>query len=276
MPLLRGRPPAPRPAQGGWHLSEWVSEFFGTTLLLIGGLSAVSVDFAAASPVPHAIASPSLRLLLTGALFAGTGSLVALTPFGRRSGAHLNPAVTLAFWANRHVHRHDLAGYLVAQLLGDLAGAATVAAIWGPWASSVHYGLTAPGQGLSTLAVGGLEAGMTAALVLVIFTFVSSPASTRWTPLAVWGLVTVLVWQVAPYTGTSLNPARSLGPAVVAGRFTDLAVYLVAPPAGALGAATVWRILSARRTLTAKLYHDSRYPSCLASALPAAAPDGTR
>lgn len=216
------------------------------------------------------IPSASLRLLLTGALFAGTGSLIALSPLGRRSGAHLNPAVTLAFWVNRHVHPHDLAGYLTAQLAGGLLGAAAVDALWGQWAASVGNGVTAPGRGLSALAAAGIEAAMTAVLILVIFGFVSARATARWTPLAVWVLVTVLVWQVAPYTGTSLNPARSLGPALITGRLQDLGVYLLAPPAGAVLAAVLWRAAAARPTLTAKLFHDPRYPSCLATDLPAA------
>ncbi|MGI8713160.1 MAG: hypothetical protein ACR2NR_08260 [Solirubrobacteraceae bacterium] len=84
-------------ADGGWHRLPWGCEFLGTAILLSGGLSAVFLDFGPSSPITPHLSSMSARLLLTGLLFAGTGSLVALSPIGRRSGAHLNPAVTVAF-----------------------------------------------------------------------------------------------------------------------------------------------------------------------------------
>jgi len=71
----------------------WWCEFLGTAILLVGGLSAVFLDFGPSSPITPHVPSVSARLLLTGLLFAGTGSLVALSPIGRRSGAHLNPAL---------------------------------------------------------------------------------------------------------------------------------------------------------------------------------------
>ena len=78
---------------------------------------------------------------------------------------------------------------------------------------------------------------MTAALILMIFLMTSSARTARWTPLGNWLLVATLVWQGAPYTGTSINPARSLGPALLAGHPRHLWVYVVGPLAGALLAA---------------------------------------
>ncbi len=212
--------------------------------------------------------SHSARLLLTGAIFAGFGSLVAISPLGRRSGAHLNPAVTLAFWLERHLHPHDLAGYLTSQSLGAILGAALLRAAWGSRAASVDYGVTEPGRGLNDLEAAGIEALMSAILVLTIFAFVSSPRTARWTPLAVWIAVAVLVWQGAPYTGTSLNPARSLGPALLADHWHDYWAYLLGPLSGAALAAASWTLVP-RETLTAKLFHDRHYPSTLGSQLPA-------
>ena len=89
------------------------------------------LDFGPSSPITPHVPSVSARLLLTGLLFAGTGSLVALSPIGRRSGAHLNPAVTFAFWTQRKVHVHDLAGYVTAQILGAIAAVAVLRVLWG-------------------------------------------------------------------------------------------------------------------------------------------------
>jgi aquaporin Z len=86
------------------HWREWMAEFAGTALLIVGGLGAVTLNFGQHSVVAQYVSSHSLRLLLTGALFAGTGSLVALSPLGRTSGAHLNPAVSVAFWLSRKMH----------------------------------------------------------------------------------------------------------------------------------------------------------------------------
>lgn len=266
--------PGPQPTVGGWHLGEWASELIGTAALVFGGLSAVVLDFYPGSPVAGLVPSPSLRLLLTGALFAGIGSLVAISPLGRRSGAHLNPAVTFAFTCTKHVHPHDLCGYVVAQLGGGLAGAGLLRLMWGSRAGALGYGVTQPGAHTGVAAALGLEAVMTAALVLTIFAFVSSPRTTRWTPAGVWMVVAVLVWKGAPATGTSLNPARSLGPAIVASNYHHLWIYLLGPILGGIAGAGIWWPLP-RRTLTAKLFHDPSYRCTLRTALPARPPART-
>src|SRR5580692_7262434 len=103
----QGSPTARHAPQGGVHPIEWGCELLGTAILLVGGLSAICLDFGAHGPIAAHVASHSLRLLITGLLFAGTGSLVAISPLGRRSGAHLNPVVTMAFWLRGNVHPHD-------------------------------------------------------------------------------------------------------------------------------------------------------------------------
>jgi len=247
---------------------EWACEFLGTLVLVLGGLSAVCLDFGQGMPIARLIPSASARLLLTGLLFAATGSLFALTPPGRRSGAHLNPCITLAFFATGHVHRDDLLGYVGAQCLGAITGAAVLRWIWAGVAVSVRDGRTLPGPGTGGPQAVAIEALMTAILVLTILICVAHRRSLRWTPTAVWIVVALLVWRGAPYTGTSLNPARSLGPAVVAARFGSLWVYLVGPPLGALAAVALQRGWGRHLPLTAKLFHDEGYPSVLRSWLP--------
>ncbi len=261
---------ARRSPEGGWHWIPWGCEFLGTAILLAGGLSAVYLDFGPGSPIAPHLRSHGARLLLTGLLFAGTGSLVALSPLGRRSGAHLNPAVTLAFWTQRKVHPHDLAGYVVAQLLGAIASVALLHLAWGHTAEAVHLGATQPGSGFTALEAAGLEAAMTASLVLMIFFFTSSKRTARWTPLGNWLLVATLVWQGAPFTGTSLNPVRSLAPALLAPELSHLWAYIAGPLTGALLAALIFTAFRTTHTLTAKLFHDPRYPSTLGSELPTA------
>lgn len=258
-----------QPRSRGWHWEEWACEFLGTALLVFGGLSAVVLDFMHGSPVADAIPSVSMRLLLTGALFAATGSLIAVSPIGRRSGAHLNPSVTLAFWWQRHARGRDLAGYICAQLAGGVAGATALRLVWRARADSVHFGVTAPRRHLGPWQAAGIEALMTAGLILTIFFFVSSMRTARWTPVATWAVVTVMVWRVAPMTGTSLNTARSLGPAVVAPDFAHFWVYIVGPLGGSVLSYAVWALFVHRQTLTAKMYHDDAHPSVFRTEMPA-------
>jgi aquaporin Z len=259
---------SPQPPRGGWHWRVWAAESAATALFVLGALSAVCLVSGDDSPVRDLVPSESARRLLTGVLVGGTVSLVAISPLGRLSGSHLNPAVTLAFRVLGRVSGPDVAGYLVAQFLGALAGAAALRILWGSIALSVGGGVTEPSVAVAVAS--GLEAAMTVLLVATIFVFVSSMARARWTPLAIWPLVAVLIWAFSPYTGTSLNPARSAGPAIAFTNLTDLWLYLLAPTAGALAVAIAWRHRDpTKHPKTAKMFHDPRYTSTLACDMPA-------
>lgn len=258
--------PVEQPPQSGFHPLEWLAEFVGTATVLLVGISAACFDFGPASPLRHG--SVSVRLLLTGLIFAGTGSIFSITPLGRRSGAHLNPVVTLVFWAERKVHWHDVVGYLVAQFLGAISGAALIRLIWGAQATAEHLGATQPGPRMGALPAVGIEAAMTAVVMLTILLMTSSPRTARLLPVVLWLMIAVLVWQVAPYTGTSLNPARSLGPALMAPLLGPFWIYLVGPCLGGAIAVAIFALLPEVTVLTTKLFHDPRYPSTMASTLP--------
>src|SRR6266498_3467079 len=110
-----------QPAHAGFHWRIWGAEFAGTGLLILGGLSVVCFVFGRGSPVTSILPSHSARLLVTGLLFSACNSLLAVSPLGRLSGAHLNPAVTLAFRVLGRVSAQDVSGYIVAQVLGAVA-----------------------------------------------------------------------------------------------------------------------------------------------------------
>jgi aquaporin Z len=233
------------------------AEFAGTALLMAIGLSAIVVDFSPHSPVVSAVPDADLRRLITGILFAGGATLIVYSPLGRTSGGHINPAVTLAFLRMGKLTRRGAAGYMTAQVLGALAGTALVLAAWRGSARAVDLGVTRPGHGGVPAALAA-EAVMTFLLVMLIFTFVDRPRLMPWTAAAAGLLVAVLVFLVAPVSGTSLNPARSLAPAALSGLWSAQWISLLAPPAGALAAALVYR----RRhgdVACAKLIHDDAY-----------------
>ncbi|HEY2423526.1 MAG TPA: aquaporin, partial [Chthoniobacterales bacterium] len=93
---------------GKLNLAEYAAEACGTGFNLFVGLSAGIINFSPDFPMAHLIPSPSLRLLVTGLIFAGSGSLFAISPLGKLSGAHINPSVSLAFFVRGKMHGKDL------------------------------------------------------------------------------------------------------------------------------------------------------------------------
>jgi aquaporin Z len=259
--------PGPRRPDPGLHWRIWGAEGAATALLVAAIVLAAAVTLGPGSAVAEALPGRGARFLALGLIVAPVVALISVSPLGRLSGAHTNPAVTLGFWVLGRVSRQDVAGYVAAQFVGGVAGTAlaravlterTAASIGG---AVTHPAVTAP------LAI-ALEVGMTGALLLPIFAFVSDERLARRTPLAIMPLLAILIWLGSPLTGASLNPARSAGPALVFGDVADLWIYLVAPPAAALLVAALWR-LGPMEPKTAKVFHDSRYPCSLQSEMPA-------
>ena len=236
-----------------WPL--WCSELVGTALLVLGGCSFVILDFGAGSPVVALLPGAGPRRALTGFLFGSVGALVAISPVGKVSGAHINPAVTLAFWFLRRMKTRVALGYVVAQLAGGILGAACLRA-WGSMGASAGYATTGPGPAGTWFAVLG-EVGATFCLIAGLLHFVGNPRLRAFTPLLFPFLYALLVWIEAPLSGTSTNPARSLGPGLVAGAMKGWWIYWLGPLLGTLlGVATMnapWaRSLEVR---VAKVFH---------------------
>jgi aquaporin Z len=242
----------------GKNWAEYGAEFLGTMLLVFGGLSAVVLDFSNGTPMAGLIPGKSPRLLLTGLLFAGTGSLIAISPLGRRSGAHINPSVSLGFFVHGKMHFRDFFAYVISQFGGAIVGAFLLHLVWGEHAASVKDGMTVPGVPTYTVPEAfAAEMALTGLMVLLIFIFVSSKRLMRWTPLMNWLLIATMVWQEAPISGTSLNPARSIGPALIYGCWHDQWLYCIAPPLGAICAVGLYRLLARGKhdIRTCKLFH---------------------
>jgi aquaporin Z len=243
------------------HWAEYIAEVIGTALVVFVGLSTAVFNFGEGLPMEQLIPDRGIRLLLTGVVFAGSGSLVAISPLGKLSGAHINPAVSLAFWIQGKMSQLDFIGYIVGQFLGGTIGAFLLEAVWGKYAASVNNGMTLPGTDYSLLFVFSAEIYMTFLLVLSISVFLSSHRLMQWTPLMTWLLMTIMVWLGSPISGTSVNPARSFGPALVTWFWQDQWIYCLAPILGSLMAVGVFRQLSRgrRSILTGKLFHVPNY-----------------
>jgi aquaporin Z len=243
------------------HLNAYLSELAGTAIMMAIGVGAIALLWAPESPLPR-IEPDRLRLLATGLIFAGGATLVVYSPLGRMSGGHLNPAVTCAFWRLGRIDSRDAVVYAIAQTAGALAGVEAVRLVAGNLGTAVELGMTRPGMGISPLVACLFEMLITFALMLLILTFLNRPTLAPRTGIAAGSLVALLVMLEAPLTGTSLNPARSLAPALLMGRLDGVWIYLVAPPIGALLAAAAWRgRWGARQALIcAKLYHGGASP----------------
>jgi aquaporin Z len=258
---IRMRKTAHRPNAIPWHACA--AELAGTFFMVAWGLSAVVFMMSASSPMLSLVPVFRVRLLMTGILFAAGGTAVVYSPLGQRSGGHINPAVSWAFWMLGKMGGRDMLLYSTAQLLGGLGGAALVRFLWGGWATSVNTGVTMPAPWIPPAGAAGVELVITGTLLWVILFFVGRPELHRWTGFAAGVWVAFLVFAEAPVTGTSLNPARSLGPAVVTDTFRNLWVYFLGPLGGATAAALLWKptdAAGARSVICAKLFHTDRHP----------------
>jgi aquaporin Z len=233
--------------------TELQAELAGTALLVLIGLSLVIVFFGAGSPVARVVPGEGSRRLITGFLFGTTGALIALSPIGRVSGAHINPVVTLGFWLMGKLDARTAMSYAVAQLAGGILGSLPLLA-WGAMGRSVAFGATLPGEGYALRTVLMGEVVTTFALVAGLCVFLGFRALRGFTPAMFPFLYAVMVYVEAPISGTSTNPARSLGPAVVSGQWAGWWIYWIGPLLGTLLAILVCNSL-ARRIEVAKLYH---------------------
>lgn len=257
------------PRTGGWHPVEWACEFGGTAFQLFFTFCFVAFMESPLSPAHQAVGSSTVRLVLIGLFIGILAAVVAVSPLGRRSGAHLNPSVTVGFWARGSTTFGDLVGFVIAQLAGATLAALVFVPVMGEWAHTAGDARTEPRPDVSLFTVGLIEVAITACLVLTILLMVSAPRTARWTPVASTIALAVLIPLGGPPTGASMNPARTLGPDLASGTYTALGVYFIAPVLGALLAAGLFPLLaSGRRVLTAKLYHDSRYINIHASYSP--------
>jgi aquaporin Z len=242
-----------------WRQS--LSEFLGTAALNAVGLSVVIFDFGARSPMLEWAPSAAVRRLITGFLFGTVGACIAISPVGKVSGAHINPAVTLAFWARGKMRAIDSAFYVLAQLAGGLGGAALLLA-WGAMGRSVRFAATTPGTGYTTAQAFAGESATTFAMVFLLFFFIGHRRLRGWTPLLFPFLYAVMVCLEAPVSGTSTNPARTFGPSVISGVWAAWWVYWAGPVGGALAATAAHRFTWLRRfeIKVAKVYHFEHDP----------------
>ena len=240
-------------------ITLYACECAGTALMLFVGVSAVALMWAPGSPVP-VIEPAVLRRFVTGLLFAAGATAVVYSPLGQKSGGHINPAITLAFWRLGKFPARHVLPYVLAQVIGAALGVGVAYAVAGDLLRRVQFAATAPGPGWTWWGALPAELACTFALAFLIFVAVNKSALAARTGLLAGGLVVLMVTIEAPISGTSVNPARSIAPALFVPLFRDQWIYIVGPIAGAWLAAVAYRQQWGRTTVCAKLYHTARYP----------------
>ena len=210
-----------------------------------------------ASPVHALLPDATLRRVFIGIAMGLTAISIFYSPWGKRSGAHLNPAVTLTFFSLGKIGGWDALFYAAAQFAGGIAGVGAASLLIGEAIGhpSVNYAVTAPGPRGPWAALGA-EFLISFLMMTSVLVFSNSTKLSRLTPLIAGTLVAAYISIEAPLSGMSMNPARTLGSAVPSGMFSALWVYFAAPVAGMLLAARLYLLRRGTHgVFCAKLHH---------------------
>jgi aquaporin Z len=247
------------------HWPEYLMEAAGLGAFMVSACAFVTLLEHPLSPVHAAFPSAVARRVLVGIAMGATAVAIVYSPWGKRSGAHINPAVTLAFLRLGRIGRWDALFYIVAQFLGGAAGVALARLVLGAAVAhpSVDWVVTLPsasaGAGGAAVAEGLISFG----LMSSVLAFGSSPKWAPYTGLCAGALVAAYIAVEAPVSGMSMNPARTMASAVFAGEWNAFWVYAAVPPLAMLLAAEAYLAARGReRAPCAKLHH-SRAVRCI-------------
>ena len=207
---------------------------------LAEGLAAFALVFAGCGAiVTDAVRDGALGATGVAGVF-GLIIVVMIYATGHLSGAHINPAVTIAFTLTRHFPPRDALAYVVAQLVGASAGALVLLAAWS--AKPAALGATVPSAASGTALL--YEFFMSALLMFVIVAVATDTRAVgAGAAIAIGGTVALDALFGGPLTGASMNPARSFGPALAAGEWTDFWIYIVGPIGGATLGAGAYQVI---------------------------------
>ncbi|MGP6159400.1 MAG: MIP/aquaporin family protein [Vulcanimicrobiaceae bacterium] len=222
----------------------------------------VAVTLAPGHVSPAFASHPLLRRFTFGVAMGLTVIAIVYSPWGRRSGAHLNPALTLTYAFLGKIAPGDAAFYVLAQFAGGALGLALAAVLGGMTFAqpSVHYIVTKPGPAGAVGAFAG-ELAIAFALMSVVLVVSNSARFAKLTGICAGLLVTLFITFEAPLSGMSMNPARTFASALAAHDWTAIWVYFTAPPLGMGLAALVYvKSRGVRAVRCAKLYHTNDVP----------------
>jgi glycerol uptake facilitator-like aquaporin len=221
------------------------------TFTLLFGVTSIVRWVIGPSLISRVIPQIHAELLIVGAAVALLLAGLILSPPGRASGGHMNPAISLAMWRFGVFPGAGLVPYTIAQLLGSVLGVLAARAVWGQGVAEppVVYAVLQPGPGWSTGELFAAETLSMAVIVFIVGTCLAVPRLAPFVPWVVGVLIGMAIALLGTSTGGSVNPARQFGPAAVSGQTHFLSVYLLAPMLGAVIAAWLRQTIQHRRAV---------------------------
>lgn len=202
---------------------------------LVGTFTFFTIGFMAIQSTKAFVSGPDLVVIAFG---FGLGLFAAIQIFGGVSGGHFNPAVTVAAVIDKRLDAMTGVGYVVSQLIGGIAAAVVILVLFDQ--KAVAGTVTQPGNGIDTVKALLLETLFTAFFLLVIL--VSTKKAPTQAAFAIPLTLMVIHFALVPFTGSSVNPARSIASAVVGGNLNDLWIYIVGPTVGGIIGWGVYRV----------------------------------
>ncbi len=240
-----------------FHWPEYLMEAAELASYMFAICAVTTVFQHPASPIRQFIGAGILRRILTGLVMGLTAIAIVMSPWGRQSGAHFNPAVTFTFYRLGKVQQWDAAFYVAAQFAGAIGGVALANCLLrgAPASVSVHYAVTAPGV-YGALVAFLAEFTISFSSMTAVLYMTNHERIARFTPYFAGALVATYITFEAPLSGMSMNPARTFGSALYASYWHALWIYFLAPALGMLIAAEVFlRVRKGIPPRCAKLYH---------------------
>lgn len=230
------------------HWPEYLMEAWGLGLFMISAAFFTILLEHPALGFPGLIPNPFARRWIIGLAMGLTAIYIMYSPWGKRSGAHLNPAVSITFWKLGKISAADMFFYILFQFIGGYIGVFLFKVFAFPYISyaTVNYAVTVPGS-LGWTGAFLLEALLSFLLMLVVLISSNNPAIAGLTPIWAGILLTLFIAFEAPYSGMSINPARTVASALPAQVWVGWWIYFLAPPLGMLLASEVYGLLVGTR-----------------------------
>jgi len=224
------------------HWPEYLIEAWALGMFMVSaGVATIAVEHPE-YPLRHLIENPDVRRLLIGLAMGVTAVGLIYSAWGKRSGAHMNPAVTIAFLRLGKMHRWDAFYYIAFQILGGLIGVLAVQVVFGEAFTGppVSHVVTIPGDAGVAIAFGA-EFLMSMLLMFAILFTSNHMKWERLTGVVAGAMLAIYITLEAPYSGMSINPARTFASALPAGIWSHWWLYLVAPVLGMLTGVELYR-----------------------------------
>jgi aquaporin Z len=242
------------------HWKEYLIEAWGLGMFMVSACVFGVILFNSKSP--FSLLNPFVRNSLMGIAMGVTAVGIFLSPWGKRSGSHINPSVTFTFWRLGKINNWDAIFYIIFQFIGGTMGVLLSWLILGETLSDsmVNFVVTVPNN-LGTSISFAAEFIISFLMMSMVLVTTNSAKLSRFTPYFAGFLVATYISLESPISGMSMNPARTFASAIVANNWTAWWIYFVAPPLAMLTAAEVYvRVKGLKEVYCAKFHHANSQP----------------